>query len=78
MSDYTIVLPDDVLIYRDGTPHVISRRKEDDTGWWLTDGGGISDRALRSGDFVVVDKAALIPLFNARTADPTPQTDGDR
>ncbi len=38
-----------------GIPVMIDRRKDDDTGWWLTDNqGGLADSAVESGDWSLV------------------------
>lgn len=55
--------PGAVVLHKDGTPYVISDRKRDKTGWWLTDGSGLSDRALNGPEWVVVDRASLRDLF---------------
>ncbi len=40
---------------RTGSLLVIDRRKEDDSGWWNTDGSGFSDHALTLPDWEILD-----------------------
>lgn len=56
--------PGDVLVHRSGSVREIARRKEDDTGWWLTDKSGLGDIAATSGDWVNVPKQGLKDLFD--------------
>lgn len=42
-----------VLRHKSGGEVTLSYRKEDDTGWWNTDGSGLSDRAVESDDWEV-------------------------
>lgn len=30
------------------SPQVVDRRKDDDSGWWLTDGSGLADHAFEA------------------------------
>jgi hypothetical protein len=63
--------PGAVVVHHTGSAHVIRRRKEDNTGWWLTDGAGLSDRALlESGDWMVaLDRAAIRAKWTATTTE---------
>lgn len=61
----------DVAISNRGGVFVFGRRKDDNSGWWSEGRGGLSDRALASGDWVIVSKADLVELFNRVRAAPT-------
>lgn len=46
--------PGTVVRWRHGADQILSHRKDDETGWWLTDGSGLVDTAWNSGDWRVV------------------------
>jgi hypothetical protein len=37
-----------------GDERVLERRKDDDSGWWLTDRSGLADRVWADGDWEVL------------------------
>ncbi len=53
MSTATIdpkaLTPGTVLRHRDGGTVILECRKEDDSGWWNSDGSGLADRVLTDG-----------------------------
>lgn len=55
----TDLRPGDVLIWTGGgevwkPSHTVSHRKEDDTGWWIAEGGGLADYAAKSGPWIAI------------------------
>jgi hypothetical protein len=52
-----------LLLHRNGSVRELSRRKPDDSGWWMTDGSGLADAAWNSGDWKVVTQEALQRLW---------------
>lgn len=46
--------PGTVVRHRTGGDAILDRRKEDDSGWWIRDGGGLADFVWESGDWSVV------------------------
>lgn len=57
--------PGTLVVYRRGGVQKLDRRKPDGTGWWLTDGSGLADRAYAGGDWRLLDDQALALLFDA-------------
>ena len=58
-TDPRALNPGLVVIHMTGQAHTIRDRKDDDSGWWLTDGSGPWDGAWISGAFKVADEKAL-------------------
>lgn len=42
-----------VVVHKSGGAVTLSHRKDDDSGWWNTDGSGLADFAWESGDWKV-------------------------
>lgn len=58
--------PGEHIISRDGSVHELEKRKEDGSGWWLTDLGGLNDRAFADGNWELLDESGLGRLFASR------------
>lgn len=59
--------PGTVLVHRSGGAVVIARRKPDHSGWWNTDGSGLSDHALTiPGEWSVIWPPATLPSVRER------------
>lgn len=56
MSAYAALIGPGTLVLhvRTGAVVTIERRKEDDSGWWNTDGSGFSDHALTLPDWEII------------------------
>lgn len=55
--------PGHVVINDSGpTFHIIERRKDDDTGWWMTDGSGLADRVALGDPWWTV-ASFIVSLF---------------
>lgn len=50
--------PGSVVQHRDGAVVVLAQRKADDSGWWLTDHGGLADSVL--GHWRVLHVAPMV------------------
>lgn len=48
-----------------GAPLILDRRKEDDSGWWLRDGGGLADHVWNHGTWTIVGNDYLQMAYNA-------------
>jgi hypothetical protein len=46
--------PNTVVRHRSGGIVTLARRKEDDSGWWNTDGSGLADSIWKNGSWTVV------------------------
>lgn len=58
--------PGMAVIHRSGNVNILESRKSAASptpGWWLTYGGGLSDDALASADWRLLDEDALRLLF---------------
>lgn len=62
--------PGATIRYRQHRPQVVSYRKDDGTGWWLTDGTGLDDDQWQHGEWSVVS------LYGDRTARSRPSVLG--
>ncbi len=51
------------VIHRSGSAHILDRRKIEGGGWWLMDRAGLSDDALASDNWRLLDEEALRLLF---------------
>lgn len=56
-----------VIVHRKGGVAVLSHRKGDGTGWWLTDNSGLNDWAFAGADWVLLDADAVAKLFAEET-----------
>lgn len=54
------------IAHRSGDIREIKERAEDHSGWWLTDGSGVSDAALAGHDWLLLDAATVARLFEER------------
>lgn len=54
-----------VVAHRSGELALISHRKDDNSGWWISGGGGLADRAARSGEWVCLTPEIVQSLFVA-------------
>lgn len=57
--------PGIVVMHRSGDIAIIDRRKEDDSGWWCKNGGGLADRVIADGDWLVLTPEHITFLFAA-------------
>lgn len=55
--------PGMVAVHRGGGVAILKHRKEDDSGWWLLEGGGLSDRVATEGDWLLLDRSVVRRLF---------------
>jgi hypothetical protein len=56
----------DAVIHRTGAAHTLKRRKLDNSGWWLWDGGGLNDKAAVSEEWWHLTPAELQVIFAER------------
>jgi hypothetical protein len=54
-----------VIRSRDGDLRVLAKRKDDDSGWWLSDGSGLDDEIWEAGDWTA-DEQPLLGLATTR------------
>lgn len=53
MIDPARLKPGTKVLHKSGSLHTLDRRKEDGSGWWLREGGGLWDGAWRDEDWIV-------------------------
>lgn len=62
--------PGTTVRYKNGELRTLERRKEDASGWWLKEGGGLYDGVWENGDWFVVaeppDDSNYEPAFRCR------------
>lgn len=54
MIDPLKLRPGTRIRHKSGSLHTLDRRKEDGSGWWLVEGGGLYDGAWTNRDWTVV------------------------
>lgn len=53
MTDPARLRPGTKIRHKSGSLHTLSFRKEDGSGWWLVEGGGLWDGAWKDGKWAV-------------------------
>lgn len=68
MSTEPKVQKGDYVAHRSGDIRQLGERKDDGSGWWIADGGGLADAALDGPDWVLLDPPTIAKLFEERSA----------
>lgn len=55
------------IAHRGGAVEIVARRKDDNSGWWLLDHGGLADTVAVSGDWVALTPEVVRRLFGEHT-----------